>query len=100
MSEERLCAYFSLLPFFDFRSDQTDLVDSGALGDIDRLGHRLELQTRVAFHEYHGLGTGLKNFLHTRLQLTHVDRIMIALHALVLPVPCDQGPVLAGNRTG
>jgi len=51
-----------LLARFDLRRHKTDLVDAGALGDVDRVGNGGEIEIRITFHENDALGTGLEDF--------------------------------------
>src|SRR5262245_60428821 len=81
-----------LLSSLHLGGHQTDLIDAGAMSDIDRLGHPLVFQARIAFDEHHTLGAGLENLLQA---LAHVVFIGILTIDLVVMIGVDDD----NNRT-
>src|SRR5690349_2151783 len=61
----------SLLSGFNLGRDQSHSVHYlCATGNVDHLGHVLELDVRVALDEHHALGTRLEDVSQPRLQIT------------------------------
>src|ERR1035437_8802537 len=58
-----------LLSGLHLRSHQTDFIDPGAVSDVNRLGHPLEVKRGIAFDEDHTLGARFEDFLETCAQL-------------------------------
>src|SRR4051812_17115716 len=77
-----------LLPGLHFRGHQTDLIDAGAVSDIDRLGDPLEIYGRVAFDENDALGACLENFLKTSTQPCLIGSLAID-RQIVIGINCD-----------
>ena len=51
-----------------FERHQTDLIDAGAVRNIDNLGHPLILDIRIALDEHDALGARLEDVFQTLLQ--------------------------------
>ena len=54
-----------LLPGLHLRSHQSNLIDAGAVSDIDCLGHIREIYGRVALDENYAFGACLEDFFQT-----------------------------------
>src|ERR1039458_7062545 len=66
-----------LLPGLHLRGHQTDLIDPGAVSDVDRPGDPLEVYGRVALDEDNPLGAGLENLLETGAQMRLIDGLAV-----------------------
>src|SRR5260370_15769408 len=72
-----------LLSGLHLRRHQTDFVDSGSMGDVDCLGHPLEIQGGVALHEYHTLRTRLEDLFQTAAQTRLIGELTVYGHIVI-----------------
>src|SRR5450759_4055601 len=72
-----------LLPGLHLRGHQTDFIDPGAVSDVDRLGHILEVYGRVALDEDHTLGSGLEDLLETGTELCLIGGLAVDGHVVL-----------------
>src|SRR5579883_1348066 len=59
---------------------QTDLVDAGAVGDINRLGYPNIIKVGMSFYEYHALGAGFENIFQLALQCVPIGFLLVDLN--------------------
>src|SRR5690242_16485428 len=72
-----------LLSGLHLRRHQTNLVDSGAMGDVDCFGHPLEIQGGIALYENHTLRARLEDFFETAAQTCLIGTFAVDGHIVI-----------------
>src|ERR1019366_8831860 len=72
-------ARLRLLSCLDLCSNQTDLVDTGGVRDIDDLGNTAERNVVIPFHEHHLFGAGREDVTELALESIPVGFSLVDL---------------------
>src|SRR6266480_5494447 len=77
---EKLITTLVLLPSLDLRSDETDLIHTRSVRDVDHIGDVEKGNIIVTLHEHHFFRTGFEDIGQTALQIIPGRIFLIDLH--------------------
>src|ERR1043166_10210881 len=84
-----------LLSGLHFSGHQADLIETSAMRDVDRLGHPLIFEIRIALDEYDAFGAGLEDLGQTRPEFLLVGIFAVDHHVMILVDHDHDGALVA-----